>query len=191
MKILLALALVLKLACSIAIQKILRPNTTTIIYEKISQPGMGVTLDVSVIQGEDLFIVSGTRNRFSEKIKLVNSYKKNIELKEAGEFEVHIVNESGNFANVSVSVYVDRVHEDTDDAEVLRKLLDKVRVDLLNIYNDALKLKNSNAQSLRKAKSTRNILWILTVFPIMYVFLSVIRLRFIKGFFSNKKQDKI
>lgn len=191
MKRFLILYLLAAVAYGMAIQKILRPETTTIMYEKVSQPAMGVTLDVSVIQGEELYIKCGTKNRMSQETKLVNSYKKNLELKEAGEFEVHIINKSGDFANVTISIYVDRAHEDTDDAEVLRKLLDKVRVDLLNIYNDVLKLKNSNMQSLRKAKSTRNILWILSIFPVMYVFLSIVRLRFIKSFFSNKKQDKI
>lgn len=175
----------------IAIQKILRPNSTTVLSEIISSEGLGVTVDVSLIEGTKVFLTSGMKNKPTEKLPLVQSYKTNIESKEPGEFEIKLINESSDYVRASISIFVDRAHEDTDEAEVLRKLLDKVRVDLVNIYNDSLKLKNISINGLGKAKSAKKILWIFSVFPLLYVFLSVIRLRFIKSFFSNKGHKKI
>lgn len=185
------LLLLLSVVQAFAVQKIFRPNTTSVLQEKVPQASMGITLDVNVIEGQKLFIMSGMKNRPMERIELKNVYKKNIEAKDAGEFEVHIINTGDNFANVSVSIYVDKAHEDTDEAEMLRKLLDKVRVDLMNIYNDILKLKNMNAQSLAKTKSAKSILWVICVFPLLYVLLSYLRLNIIKGFFSSKNPHRI
>ncbi|KAI5171571.1 hypothetical protein NEFER03_0893 [Nematocida sp. LUAm3] len=175
----------------IAIQKILRPNSTTVLSEIVSGAGMGVTVDVSLIEGSKIFLSSGMKNKAAEKLALTQSYKRNLESTEPGEFELKLINESSEYVRASVSIFVDQAHEDTDEAEVLRKLLDKVRVDLVNIYNDSLKLKNMSINGLGKGKSAKKILWIFSVFPLLYVFLSVIRLRFIKSFFSNKGHKKI
>ncbi|KAI5186761.1 hypothetical protein NEHOM01_1692 [Nematocida homosporus] len=191
MKLIFVFAVCLGIIRAIAIQKILRPNSTTIISEKIDQASMGITLDVNTIQGDDLYILSGFKNRAMEKVKLAGSYKRNLESAEPGEFEARVVNESGEFANVTISVYVDKAHEDTDEAEVLRKLLDKVRVDLVNIYNDVLKIKNMNIQSLSKTKTAKRVLWVVSASPGLYILLSILRLRFIKGFFTGKNPNKI
>lgn len=183
--------LLLGLVNGIAVQKIFRPKTVNIMSEIIPQSGMGIKLDVTVIEGEELQIIAGTKNNLSMPVDLVSTFQKNIEAKEAGEFEVRIINNSDEYAQVSVSVYVDKAHEDTDEAEVLRKLLDKVRVDLMNIYNDILKLKNSNTTSLLKGSSAKNTLWVVCLFPVLYIFLSYWRLQAIKGFFSTKKYNKI
>ncbi|OAG30041.1 hypothetical protein NEIG_01074 [Nematocida sp. ERTm5] len=175
----------------IAIQKIIRPKTVSIMAEKVPQAGMGIKVDINVIEGHGIYVATGMKNNLSEQVELVDSFQKNIEAKQAGEFELRIINESDDYANISVSIYVDNVHEDTDEAEVLKKLLDKVRVDLMNIYNDILKLKNANTNSLVKTKSAKNTLWVVCVFPLLYIFLSYWRLQSIKSFFSTKKRNKI
>lgn len=183
--------LLLSLVNCIAIQKIVRPKSVSIMTELVPQAGMGIKLDATVIEGEHIQIMTGMKTNMSSANDLVGTYQKNIETKEAGEFEVRIINNSDDYAHISVSIYLDKSHEDTDEAEVLRKLLDKVRVDLMNIYNDILKLKNSNTTSLVKASSAKNTLWIVCLFPILYIFLSYWRLQSIKGFFSTKKYNKI
>ncbi|KAI5167136.1 hypothetical protein NEIRO03_1683 [Nematocida sp. AWRm78] len=175
----------------IAIQKIIRPKTVSIMAEKVPQAGMGIKVDINVIEGHGIYVATGMKNNLSEQVELVDSFQKNIEAKQAGEFELRIINESDDYANISVSIYVDNAHEDTDEAEVLKKLLDKVRVDLMNIYNDILKLKNANTNSLVKTKSAKNTLWVVCVFPLLYIFLSYWRLQSIKSFFSTKKRNKI
>lgn len=187
----LLVCLLLGLVNSIAIQKIFRPKSVSVMTEIIPQGGMGIKLDVTVIEGDQLQIMTGMKNNMSSAVDLVGTFQKNIESRESGEFEVQIINNSDDYAHVSVSIYVDKSHEDTDEAEVLRKLLDKVRVDLMNIYNDILKLKNSNNTSLMKASSAKNTLWVVCLFPILYIFLSYWRLQTIKGFFSTKKYNKI
>ncbi|KAI5162684.1 hypothetical protein NEAUS03_2060 [Nematocida ausubeli] len=176
---------------AIAVQKIIRPGTVTVLSEKITQAGMGIKLDVTIIEGHDIQISSGMKNNLSAPVELVSSFQKNIEAKNPGEFELRIINSSDDYANISVSIYVDKAHEDKDEAEVLRKLLDKVRVDLMNIYNDILKLKTANTSSLLKTKSAKNTLWIVCIFPLLYIFLSYWRLQSIKSFFSTKKRNKI
>ncbi|KAI5192266.1 hypothetical protein NEMIN01_1918 [Nematocida minor] len=183
--------LLLGLVHGIAIQKIFRPKSITVMSEVIPQAGMGIKLDATIIEGSQIQILAGMKNNLSASTELVGTFQKNIEAKEPGEFELRIVNDSDDYANISISIYVDRAHEDTDEAEVLRKLLDKVRVDLMNIYNDILKLKNSNNNSLVKATSAKNTLWVVCIFPALYIFLSYWRLQSIKGFFSTKKRNKI
>ncbi|EIJ87835.1 hypothetical protein NEPAR06_1923 [Nematocida parisii] len=175
----------------IAIQKIIRPKTVSIMAEKVPQAGMGIKVDINVIEGHGIYVATGMKNNLSQQVELVDSFQKNIEASQAGEFELRIINESDDYANISVSIYADSAHEDTDEAEVLKKLLDKVRVDLMNIYNDILKLKNANTHSLVKTKSAKNTLWVVCVFPLLYIFLSYWRLQSIKSFFSTKKRNKI
>ncbi|KAI5190591.1 hypothetical protein NECID01_1032 [Nematocida sp. AWRm77] len=187
-------AIFVLLLCAVhafAVQKIFRPNSTTILSEKVPEKSMGITIDVNVIEGQDLYIMSGMKNRPMEKIELKNVYKRNVEFKEPGEVEVWIINKGEEYANVSVSIYVDKSREETDEAEILRKLLEKVRGDLTSIQNDILKFKNINSQSLSKAKSVKSILWIICIFPLLYVFLSYLRLNIIKGFFSSKNPHRI
>ncbi|KAH9386833.1 uncharacterized protein NEMAJ01_1729 [Nematocida major] len=191
MKAVILACLLLGLAQGIAIQKIIRPRSVSVMSEIVPQAGMGIKLDATIIEGSGVQIMSGMKDRLSAASELVSTHQKNIESREAGEFEVRIVNDSDEYANISVSIYVDKAHEDTDEAEVLRKLLDKVRVDLMNIYNDILKLKNANTTSLVRVKSAKNTLWVVCIFPVLYVFLSYWRLQSIKGFFSTKKRNKI
>ncbi|KAI5180205.1 hypothetical protein NEOKW01_0534 [Nematocida sp. AWRm80] len=191
MKVLVVFTLMIGLIHGMAIQKIFRPKTTTILTEKIQQVPMTVTVDVNVLHGNNLYVMCGMKNTPMSKVELVGTYKPVVQVKELGEFELHIINESNDYTKLGVSIYVDKPYEDTDEAEVLRKLLEKVRIDLMNIYNDILKLKNMNTQSLLKAKSAKSILWFICVFPILYILLSYIRLNSIKGFFSNKKPNKI
>lgn len=191
MKTAVVLWLLIGLVQGIAIQKIFRPKSTTILSEIIPQAGMGIKLDATVIDGHNIKIMSGMKNNLSPAVDLVNTFQKNIEAKVPGEFELRIVNESDEYANISISIYVDKAHEDTDEAEVLRKLLDKVRVDLMNIYNDILKLKNTNTNGLIRATSAKHTLSVVCVFPLLYILLSYWRLQSIKGFFSTKQKNKI
>lgn len=180
------IALLLGLGSGFMQQKILRPNSTCSLYELVPTRTMGVTLDINVIDGESIFIKSGMKGSYMEEIELVKSHKKIFEPKEPGEIVVQLINKSSEFANVVVSIYADKMQDDTDEADVLKKMLEKVRIDLMNIYNDILKLKNMNAQSLIRTKSTKAILYATAIFPVLYIVLSAIRLNIIKGFFGTK-----
>jgi len=183
--------LLLNAVSGFAVQKILRPMSTCVYVEKIPETSTGITLDINIIDGQKVTISSGMKGKQMERAEMVGSYRRTLEPKSKGDFEVYIKNEEDRFINLSISVYVDKTQEDTDKTEMLRKLVEKLRIDLLNIYNDNLKLKNANTDSLLRIKAAKSSMWLICASPIVYIGLNYIRLNIIKGFFSNKKSKRI
>ncbi|OAG31260.1 hypothetical protein NEDG_01673 [Nematocida displodere] len=171
-----------------SIQKIIRPKSSCEMFEIIPHGSLGINLDIIIIDGPPLLLTYGFQGAEPEakNITIEQNFKKTIEAKQAGQFEATLVNKTSSYTTFTVSVYVDKVHEETDDAEMLKKVMDNLRGDLMKIHNDSLKLKNLNVQSFLRAKTTKTVLWCTTLFPLLYVMLSYIRMNVIKGFFSNK-----
>jgi hypothetical protein len=170
------------------LQKILNPGEELAFSERILEPGLSMTVDVNVIGGSGLLFFVGKKGMHANTyVEVPTVARKIIEDIEKGEYILSLKNSGDHPVNFTVQSYVDKRHEETDEAEMLRKLLEKMRLDLTNLYNDNLKLKEYKTGSLVTAKKTKRILWALTFFPLFYIVLGALKLNLIKGFFSSNK----
>lgn len=187
------LAALLGSALCVTLQKVVLPGDTTTFYERITEDKQGMSVDINIVGEQSLMFRCG-KTRDVERAgfrEVVGRYKHNAEMLEKGEYVVMVKNGNDKPVNFAINCYVDKARDEDDAAEVLRKILDKLRVDLTNLYNENLNLKDYKTTGLIKAKKTKKFLWVLTFLPTFYIVLGVIKLQIVKGFFSSKKGKKI
>lgn len=104
-----------------------------------------------------------------------------------GDYTMILVNQGDEPVMVSVGSYID-IDQKDEDLSLLSSIVNKSKMNLDNLVNANLKLKELKEFSLRNARKDRRWMLLLCIMPVAYVLVGFVSLRIQKSFFAPRNR---
>lgn len=105
-----------------------------------------------------------------------------------GLYGIEIFNFDAKPVLFSLSTYVDKEVEVDENTTYIKNILEKLKMDLRNLYNSSMQLSVDKRNIIRDAKKSRTKLIWLCILPLGYVAVGVVKYRMMKSMFTPKKR---
>ncbi|ELQ75287.1 hypothetical protein THOM_1784 [Trachipleistophora hominis] len=105
-----------------------------------------------------------------------------------GLYAIEIFNFDSKPVLFSLSTYVDKEVEVDENTTYIKNILEKLKLDLRNLYNSSMQLSVDKRNIIRDARKSRTKLIWLCILPLGYVAVGIVKYRMMKSMFTPKKR---
>ncbi|TBU20362.1 hypothetical protein CWI38_0084p0060 [Hamiltosporidium tvaerminnensis] len=168
---------------------IIDPKTTETFYEQVKSDDLQLTIDMSLISKGTLnYRVRRPNMVLADKdFKTATRGSAILKYSGAGPYAIDIFNPDDEPIYMVLGSYVDKEFEVDEDTAYIKSILEKLKSDLRNIYNQNMRIKEIKEENLRNLKKAKFKAYFLFVIALLYILVAYIKLRVVKSFFVLKK----
>ncbi|KAF7682514.1 hypothetical protein TCON_2260 [Astathelohania contejeani] len=169
---------------------VLQPKQHEILYERVPAEGLQFALELSLVsQGELGYCVTHPTDitKSDRGFKILTTGNMTARYTGKGDYKIELVNSGSEPIFINMTTYVDREHVADDDKENIKEIVKNLRIELKNIYDWNMKLKDMKEVNIRTIKKIKKWCTLLCLVPICYVLIGVVKHRAMKNLFANRK----
>lgn len=161
-------------------------------WEQLENNDYQLTIEIFVTSPEDSalkyrIIEPNTNKRFTT-YQSVPSHMTPLRFAGKGAYGIEIFNFDARPVLFTLSTYVDKEAEVDENTTYIKNILEKLKLDLRNLYNSSMQLSVDKRDIIRDAKRSRTKLIWLCILPLGYIAVGVVKYRMMKNMFMPKKR---
>lgn len=166
------------------------PKQTINLIEELKTKDANLNIILEVLPSENYSPEALTYKLVGPELNIQKTFtgtKTELKYSKMGYYDIFITNTGGSECYFSINTYTDSYTPDEDHLHI-KKITNKLRADLSNIYSENLNLKELKEINLRALRKDRKWMMTLIMLPIFYIIVGFVCLRIQKGFFTPKKR---